>query len=158
MATDMGKLHNNKNIITSIIWKRDASRRVIKGSTIASWSIPNFVYPSSNMIEMKRSVSKWTSLRTRISPIIWREKNIFDTNRIGGSLSISLETLDHWEIVLTSTKRSTLNRLHQDSGERQLRPMRFWKYQQWHQSSSSSSSWWQWSDSWWSSLLFKESR
>ena len=31
--------------------------------------------------------------------------NIFDTSRIGGSLSVSLETLDHWETVLTSTKR-----------------------------------------------------
>ena len=46
---------------------------------------------------------------------------------------------------------STLNRLHQESGERQLRPMPFWKYQQRHQSSSSSSSWWQWCGSWWSS-------
>ena len=47
---------------------------------------------------------------------------------------------------------TTLSRLHQDSGERQLRPVPFWKYQQWHpSSSSSSSSWWQWSDSWWSS-------
>ena len=46
---------------------------------------------------------------------------------------------------------STLNRLHQESGERQLRPMQFWKYQQRHQSSSSSSSWWQWIGSWWSS-------
>ena len=46
---------------------------------------------------------------------------------------------------------TTLNRPHQESGERQLRPMPFWKYQQRHQSSSSSSSWWQWSGSWWSS-------
>ena len=46
---------------------------------------------------------------------------------------------------------TTLNRLHQESGERQFRPVPFWKYQKWHQSSSSSSSWWQWSDSWWSS-------
>ena len=37
--------------------------------------------------------------------IKWWNQNIFDTNRIGGSLSISLETLDHWEIVLTSAKR-----------------------------------------------------
>ena len=47
---------------------------------------------------------------------------------------------------------TTLNRLHQESGERQLRPVPFWKYQRWHPSSSSSSStWWQWSDSCWSS-------
>ena len=53
---------------------------------------------------------------------------------------------------------STLNRLRQESGERQRRPVPFWKYQQWHQSSSSSSTWWQWSDSWWSSQQFSESR
>ena len=46
---------------------------------------------------------------------------------------------------------STLNRSHQESGERQLRPMPFWKYQQRHPSSSSSSSWWQWFSSLWSS-------
>ena len=46
---------------------------------------------------------------------------------------------------------TTLNRLHQESGEKQLRPVPYWKYQRWHQSSSSSSSWWQWSDSWLSS-------
>ena len=44
---------------------------------------------------------------------------------------------------------TTLNRLHQESGEQQLRPVPLWKYQKWHQSSNSSSSWWQWSDSWW---------
>ena len=45
-----------------------------------------------------------------------------------------------------------LHRLHQESGEEQLAPIPFWKYQQWHPSSSSSStSWWQWNDSWWSS-------
>ena len=47
---------------------------------------------------------------------------------------------------------TTLSRLHQEYGERQLRPVPFWKYQNWHSSSSSSSnSWWQWSDSWRSS-------
>ena len=46
---------------------------------------------------------------------------------------------------------TTLNRLHQESGERQVRPVPFWKYQNWHQSSSSSFSWWQWRESLWSS-------
>ena len=54
----------------------------------SSW-IPD---PSSNKIEMRKFVSKWTILRTRISHITWRNQNIFDTNRIGGFLSISLET------------------------------------------------------------------
>ena len=46
---------------------------------------------------------------------------------------------------------STLNRSHQESGERRLRPTPYWKYQERHPSSSSSPSWWQWSGSWWSS-------
>ena len=45
---------------------------------------------------------------------------------------------------------SALNRLHQASGERPLRPLPCWKYQERHPSSSSSSTWWQWSGSWWS--------
>ena len=36
----------------------------------------------------------------------------------------------------------SLKRLHQESGERQLKPVSFWKDQQWHSSSSSSSSSW----------------
>ena len=46
---------------------------------------------------------------------------------------------------------TTSSCFHQESGERQLRPVPFWKYQHWHPSSSSSSRWWQWSESWLSS-------
>ena len=46
---------------------------------------------------------------------------------------------------------STLNRLHQEFGERPLRPLLYWMYQERHPSSNSFSSWWQWSGSWWSS-------
>ena len=46
---------------------------------------------------------------------------------------------------------STLNRLQQETGERQLRPMPYWKYKEWKPASSSSSTWWQWRESWWSS-------
>ena len=60
--------------------------------------------PCSKMTEMEKFVSNGTILQTKISLITWRNQNIFDTNIIGGSLTISLETLDHWEIVLTSTK------------------------------------------------------
>ena len=80
-------------------------RGILKGFTIVSWKIPSFVNLNSNMIELKKSVSRWTRMRRKISPIEWRKQNIFDTERVGGSLSISLETLDHGEIVLTSTKR-----------------------------------------------------
>ena len=54
--------------------------------------------------------------------------SIFDTKRIGGSLNNSgrsgkLKDLSDFNDALT-----TLNRLHQESGERQLRPVPFWKY------------------------------
>ena len=39
---------------------------------------------------------------------------------------------------------STLNRLHQEAGGQQLRPMPCWKYKEWKPASSSSSTWWQW--------------
>ena len=123
MATDMGKLQRRKNIIMPIIWKRDSSRSISKGSTIAFWKILNFVHLNSIMIEMKRSVSRWTSLRTVICPSTWRKQKVFDTTRIGGPFSISLETLDplrnrsEFNEALT-----TSDRLHQESGERQLRP------------------------------------
>ena len=68
MATDMGKLHNKENIMLPIIWKSDASRDVLKGSTIAFWTILIFVHLSSSMIELKRSVSRWTSLRKIFLP------------------------------------------------------------------------------------------
>ena len=71
-------------------------------------------------------VCKWTSLRTRISPITWRKQNIFDTNRTGGSLSNKSGNTgplrNHSDF---NEALSKLNRLHQESGERQLRPMPF---------------------------------
>ena len=45
----------------------------------------------SNMFESEEVLHQiWTSFRTRISPITWRNQNIFDTNKIGGSLPTSL--------------------------------------------------------------------
>ena len=105
MATDMGKLQNKEIIMLPIIWERDASRGIFKGSTIVLWTILNFVHLNSNMIKMKTSVSRWTSLRKKISPIIWRKQNTFDTEGIGGFLTIMTEHLDDWKIVLTSTRR-----------------------------------------------------
>ena len=76
-----------------------------RDSTIVSWKILNFVNLNSNMIELKKSVSRWTRSRRKISPIIWSKQGTFDTERTGGSLSIILEKTDRWEIVLTSTMR-----------------------------------------------------
>ena len=105
MAIVMGKLKNKENILLPIIWERNASREVLKGFTIASWKIPNFVSLNSKLIELKKSASRWTRTRRNISPIECRPTSTFDTKRIDGSLSISLEKPDRWEIVLTSTKR-----------------------------------------------------
>ena len=110
--------------------------------------IPYFVNLKSNMIDLKKSVSRWTKTRRKISAIELRKKSTFDTERNGGSLSINLEKIgpmrdrSDFNDALT-----TLNRLHQESGERPLRPLPYWKYQERQSSSSSSSGWWQWSDS-----------
>ena len=110
------------------------------------------------MIEMKMFVSKGTILQNKISPVEWQNQNIFITDKIGGSFNKSGDQ-DHWEKRSDFKKAlSTLNRLHQESGERPLRPLPYWKYLERHPSSSSSSSWWQWSGSWWSSSEFKESQ
>ena len=73
--------------------KRDASRRNSQGSMIVSCEIMFFVNVCSNMIEMKMFVVNGTTLQHKISPIECQNQNIFSTDKIGGSLSISLETL-----------------------------------------------------------------
>ena len=151
MATDVGKLHKRKNIIKPIIRKRDASRKVLKRSTIAFRWIPNFVHPSSNMIEMKKSVSKWMILRTKIFSHCMTESEYFRYRQIWwNSLNNSGNTGPLRNRSDFNEALST-NRPHQESGERQLKPIPFWKYRPWHQSSSSSSGWLHWSDSWWNS-------
>ena len=63
---------------------------------IVSCEITFVVNVCSNMIEMKIIVLNGTILQNKISPIGSQNQNIFITDKIGGSLSISLETLaDH---------------------------------------------------------------
>ena len=61
---------------------------------IVSCEILIFVNPCSNMIEMKMGVSNETILQNKISPTEYQNQNIFITDKIGGSLSISLDTLE----------------------------------------------------------------
>ena len=140
-----------------IIWERDASRGVSKGFTSASWKILNFVNLNSNMIELKKSVSRWTEDAQKdfsyqmTQAVYFRfRKNWWISLNNSGKTGPVRDRSDFNDAL------TTLNRLHQESGEQQLRPVPFWKYQKWHQSSSSSSSWWQWRDSWWSSWQVKE--
>ena len=63
---------------------------------IVSCEIMFSVNGCSNMIEMKMFVLNETILQNRISPVECQNQNIFTADQIGGSLSISLETLaDH---------------------------------------------------------------
>ena len=104
IATDVGKLQKRMNIIWSVIWKRDASRGSSHGSMIVSCEIMIFVKFCTNTIEMKMFVVNGGILQNKISPIECQNQTVFITDTIGGSLSISVETLaDHWENVLTPT-------------------------------------------------------
>ena len=85
--------------------RRDASRKALKGFTIDSRKISNFVNLNSNMIELKKSASRWTRTRRRFHQSNDARWVLSILKRIGGSLSTILERLDRWEIVLTSTMR-----------------------------------------------------
>ena len=58
-----------------------------------SYEIMNSMPECSNMIEMKMFVFNVTILKNKISPIECQNQNIFTTGKIGGSPSISQETL-----------------------------------------------------------------
>ena len=93
MATDMGKLQKIKNTLWPIICKRDASEENSQGSMIVSCEIMFSVSGCSNTIEMMMFVVNGTILQKKITPIECQNQNTFTTSKIGGSLSISPETL-----------------------------------------------------------------
>ena len=147
MAIDMGKLQNKENIMLPIISERDASRGFFKGIHDRFLNDPEF---RTSQLEHDRTedgracAKKFSYHMTQAEYFRYRKNWWISLGNSGRSGPLK----DRSDI---NDALTTLNRLHQESGERQLRPMPFWKYQHWHQSSSSSSSWWQWSDSWWSS-------
>ena len=144
-----GKTPQQKEYHQAHNLKKDASRSISKGSTIAScertWIS---CIPWSNMIEMKKCVSKWDDLADKDFSHYMTESEYF---RYKQNWWISLKKCGNTGPLRIRSDfneaLSTLNRLHQESGER---PMPYWKYQERHPSSSSSSSWWQWNGSWWS--------
>ena len=75
----LGRPKNKENIILPIIWERDAKREGLKGFTIVSSKIPYFVNLNSKLIELKKSVSRWTRTRRKISPIEWRKTSTLDS-------------------------------------------------------------------------------
>ena len=91
MAIVMVKLKHRRSTSAPIILKRDVSKRVLKEFTIASKTIPFFENLNSALVGLKKSASRWTRTRRKISPIEWRQMSTFGTKTIGGSLSISLK-------------------------------------------------------------------
>ena len=96
------------------------------------------------MIEMKKFVSNGTILQNKDFSHYMTESEYFRYKQNWWiSLNKSGDTGPLRNRSDFNEALSTLNRLHQESGERPPRPMPCWKYQERHPSSSSSSSWWQ---------------
>ena len=111
---------------------------------IVSCEIMFSVNGCSKTIEMKMFVVNWTILQNKITPIECQNQNTITTGKIGGPPSKKsgnttepLRKRSDFNQAL-----STLNRLHQEAGGQQLKPMPYWKYKQWKPASSSSSTWW----------------
>ena len=91
-----GKASENKEYYLA----HNLKKRRIKGTPQESMIVSCEIMFSANeclkTIEMKMFVVNWTILQNKISPIECQNQNIFITDKIGGSLSKSLETLaDH---------------------------------------------------------------
>ena len=147
MATDMGKLQKRKNMIKRCI------KTHFKGIHNRFLRDPDF---RKAMIEHDRDEDvciKWDYLadqgftyRMSESEYSHYRRNWWIPLNKSGNTGGPLRKRSDFNQAL-----STLNRLHVESGGRQLRPMPYWKHQERHPSSSSSSSWWQWRGPWWSS-------
>ena len=110
-------------------------KRFLKGFTIASKTIPYFVNLNSKLIELKKSASRWTRTRRKISPIEMTEdeylrykKNWWISLKKSGKIGPMRNRSDFNEAL------TKLHRLHQESGEEQLAQIPYWQYQQWHPS------------------------
>ena len=95
MASDIGNFQKTKNIIWSIILKRDASKENSQGSMFVCCEI---IFFRERMLEHDRDEDVLSqmgrSCRTRFHTYRMSEPEYFlFTNKIGGSLSISQETI-----------------------------------------------------------------
>ena len=97
-----GKTLQERDIIKPIIWKRDASRGVFEGIHDRFLNDPDFRASQLEHDRTEEVCIKMDGLADKDFTHHMTQAEFFDTNRIGGFLSTSLETLDHWEIVLTS--------------------------------------------------------
>ena len=147
MATDMGKLpkkedHHGQN------WKKRCIKKRFKGIHDRFFRDPEFRASQLEhdrdeevCIKMDDLADKDFSHYITESEYFRYKQNWWISLNKSGDTGPLRSRSDFNEAL------SALNRLHQESGERQLKPVPFWKYQYLHPSSSSSSSWWQWSGS-----------
>ena len=89
------KIHNKKNIIKPIIWNKRCIKKGYKWIHDRFLKDPEFCASSSNMIELKRSVSRWMSLQTRTALITWRNQNFSIQTEL---VDLSQEVWKHWTI------------------------------------------------------------
>ena len=104
MATDMGKPHNKKEYHQAHNLKKRCIKKGYQGIHDRFLIDSEFRASQLEHDRHEEVCIKMDELANKNFSRSRRKQNVFDTNRIGGSLSISLETLDHWEISLTSIK------------------------------------------------------
>ena len=148
-----GKLPENREYYQAHNLKKRCIKRQFKG--IHDRFLRDHVF-RSRMIENKRDEDvcrAWDVLaeqdhtyRMSESEYFHYRQNWWITFNKSGNNTQPLRKCSDFNHVL-----STLNRLHQEAGGQQLRPMPYWKYKEWKPASSSSSTWWQWRESCWSS-------
>ena len=153
MATDMGKSPETKNIIWLTNWRRNAKRKGSKESMTDSYEIMNSVSEWLNIIEMKKFVDDGMFLQMKVTLITCQKKKTSTTRtkwwlhlNKSGSDTLPLRKRSDFKLALY-----TLERLHQEAGEKPSVPTYSYKEKQLQSASSSSSTWWKWQDSWWSS-------
>ena len=94
MATDMGKLQKIKNIIWPHNLKKRCIKREFTGIHDRLLRDPDFsqMY-ARKTIKMEMFVVNVTILQNKITPVECQNQNTFTTSKIGGSLSISRESM-----------------------------------------------------------------
>ena len=88
-----GKTPENKEYYLAHNLKKKCIDRKFTGIPVRSCEIMFSVNGCSETIEMEMFVVNGTILQNKITPDECQNQNIFTTGKIGGSLSISLETL-----------------------------------------------------------------
>ena len=111
MAIDMGRLKNKETIILPRIWER-CIRRGFEGIHDRFLKDPVFRESQHEHDRTEEVCIQMDKTRRKISPIEWRKKSTFDTERVSGSLNKSgntgpLRNRSDFNVALT-----TLNRLH----------------------------------------------